>query len=182
MKHPIYNLLPQHPQHYPPEILHLPGPRHSRRSSTIPARARTAGRADEVLMAPEGCKVARGYDWIRDQGSARQAGELRCPCSGRDPQGGQLASRPGCGPSFSSMPPRHTALWVCCKSSLRGAKGRGQDRCQAQPNQAGQKTLAHSSFLHGPLSHSSPAQPSPSIPNPWLQAQALPFKVPLECS
>lgn len=90
-------------------------------------------------------------DWSRDPGSARQARELRCPCSGRDPQGGQLASRPGRRPSFSSVPPRHTALPVCCKS-LRGAawlKGRGQARCQAQPNQAGRRMLAHS-FPHAP--------------------------------
>lgn len=153
MKHPISNLLPQHPQHPPPGILCLPGPRHNRRSSASPARTRTAGRAEEVLMATECCKVAEGTTGVGTQAQRAPSSELRYPCSGRDPQGGQLASRPGPEPSFSSMPPRHTVLRVCCKS-LRGApwpKGRGQDRCQAQPNQARQRMLAHSSFPPEPF-------------------------------
>lgn len=73
--------------------------------------------------------------WSRDPGSARQARELRCPCSGRDPQGGQLASRPGRGPSFSSMPPRHTALPLCLQIPERSRVAEGE-RARQMPGTA----------------------------------------------
>lgn len=92
---PISNPLPQPPQHSPPSICHSPGPRHSRRSSPSPARARTEGRTDEMAMAPGRGRVAGGRleRETRAQRSRRGGKSSGCPCRGRDPPGGRQASR-----------------------------------------------------------------------------------------
>lgn len=133
-QHPISNLLPQHPQHSPPGVCYSPGPRHSRRSSASPARARTEGRADEVPMAPGRSKVAGGR--LERETRALRSRRAEARASGIRAWGGthQVGNKPaGCQPICSSAPPRHTVLWVCGETLRAGSRVAKGTRASQMP-------------------------------------------------
>lgn len=163
-QHPICNLLPQHPQHSPPGICYSPGPRHSRRSSASPARARTEGREDEVPMAPGRSKVAGGQlerETRTLQSRRARGGEsFGYPRLGRDPPGRQQASGLPANLQFSATE-AHCPMGLWRNAESREPRGQ---RDEGKPDATHRPARLHTRNV------GSPAPRSDSSP---LASQAL---------
>lgn len=128
-------------------------------------------------MAAVCCKVAGGMTGAGTQAQRGRRERARVSLLGAGPtrRATSQKARPWAKLQFNATEAHCPAGLLQIIERSRVAKG---ERARRMPGTAQPGWTENAGSLLFPAHpHSSPAQPSLSIPGPWLQSQALPFKV-----